>query len=1329
MKIRFLTILIFFIYKAGAFAQPYSFRHYKVEEGLSYNTVICSYQDKKGFLWFGTKDGLNRFDGNNFKIFRHDADDPTTIGNNFIKVLHEDDQGALWVGTGKGLYSFDAASETFKLFNNTSANEIIDIQTDNRDNLWYILGRGLYKFNFKTRETTKYDDDVTSICKTSDGHIWTATATGKLHEYNFTDNRFESFDVFNKSHPVANKWIENIYDTGRQSLLIGTANQGAKLFDTRLKTYTDLPLHNPDETEIYVRNFTHYAGDEYWIASESGIFTYNIKTQKIENLRKQKDNPYSLSDNAVYTFTRDKEGGIWAGTYFGGINYCPRQSMTFEKVFPRNDERSISGNIVREICQDRYGSLWIGTEDAGLNKFNPQTNTYQHFYPSVSDASISYTNVHALLPDGDYLWVGTYEHGLNKLYIPTGKVVKHYYAGIAANTLKSNFIVTAYKTKNGDILFGTWTGVFRYNPATDDFTQVPYIPYGTRVYAIIEDHSGKIWVCTKGNGVYWYNPANKTKGNYTYNAKNNKSLGGIVVNNVFEDSDYNLWFATEDGGLCKFNNQTHNFKRYTTKTGFPCDFIFKVLEDNHKNLWISTSKGLVCMGLNTGRIKVFTKANGLLSDQFNYNSGYKDPTGKLYFGSVNGLVIFNPEQFINNRFIPPVYITSFQVANGELPVNKTGSPLEKSILFTRKIVLPYNKSTFSLDFSALSYTAPEMTEYAYKMSGLDKDWTYLKTNRKVYFTQLDPGNYTFLVKASTNNGEWSLNPTELEIKILPPFYASVWAYIFYALVTLLAIYKLIRYYHEKTQAKNKHMIEVLENEKEREIYEAKIEFFTNITHEIRTPLTLIKGPVESVKNSDNVSEIKDHMVTIEQNTDRLLKLTNQLLDFRKTESKIYSLNFVRLNVSALLEEIHLRFKSAAEQKDIAFNLVIPVKQFYVYADAEALTKILSNLFSNAIKYADKYIEVNLLPHSAGNANFKVEVKNDGYVIPDAMKDNIFKPFYRLNEAGKETGTGIGLPLAQSLAELHNGTLELQNVAASRFNTFVLTLPVHHTEEFDLQTGHVNETGVKRQRLKTGEKGQPVILVVEDNSEIQSFIANELSSNYTVFTSFNGRDALDIVSKNSIQLIVSDIMMPEMDGLELCRNLKSNISYSHIPLILLTAKDTYQAKIEGLETGADAYIEKPFSPGHLKIQISNLLDNRSKVKDHFANTPLAHIKTMAYSKEDEKFLEKLMEVITQELHNTKFDIDQLASIMCMSRTTLFRKIKAISNLTPNEMIHIARLKRAAELLAEGKYRIYEVSDMMGFSSQSNFARLFQKQFNMSPTEYTLNKVKNADMSEI
>lgn len=1321
MKLRFLMILLFLTYGTVVFSQSYSFRHYKVEEGLSYNAVICSYQDKKGFLWFGTKDGLNRFDGNNFKTFRHDPDEPATIGNNFIKTLHEDKNGKLWVGTGKGLYSFDPHSETFKLFNNTLTDEIKDIETDDYSNLWYILGRELYKFNFKTGKTTKHGDNYTSICKTADGHIWTATSSGKLRRYVFRNNSFESFDLFNKSEAVTNKWIEEIYDTGKQSILVGTANQGAKLFDIKLKTYSDLPLHNPDQTAIYVRNFTHYAGDEYWIASESGIFTYNLKTNAVANLRKQKDNPYSLSDNAVYTFTKDREGGIWAGTYFGGINYCPKQSISFEKFFPKNDNHSISGNVIREICQDQYGNFWIGTEDAGLNKFNPKTGKFIHFYPSADLTSISHSNVHALLADGKYLWIGTYEHGLNKLEISSGKVVKRYTAGLAPGMLKSNFIVTAYKTRESEILIGTWNGLFRYNQATDDFTQLRFIPSNARIYSIIEDHYGKIWVCTKGNGVYWYDPATQTGGNYTYNPNNPGSLSGIIVNNVFEDSNYNLWFATEDGGLNKFNNKTHQFKHYNTKTGFPVNFIFKALEDDHRNLWVTTSRGLVCMNLTTEKIRVFTQVNGLLSNQFNYNSGYKDKSGKLYFGSVNGLISFNPEQFTKSMYIPPVYITSFQVANKELPVDKDKSPLKKSILFTDKIVLSYSQSTFSLDFSALTYTAPEMTEYAYKMEGLDKDWTYLKTNRKVYFTQLDAGRYTFLVKASNNNGDWNVNPANLVIEVLPPFYASLWAYTIYALITAILIYYLVHYYHKRTELKNIRRMAVLENEKEREIYQAKIEFFTHITHEIRTPLTLIKGPFEVIKKSEDLPEIKGHIKSMEKNTDRLLKLTNQLLDFRKTESRIYSLNFIKINAAKLLEETHYMFKNAAERKNIALNLIIPSKQFYVYADVEALTKILSNLFSNAIKYAEKYIEVTLFPEHINHPDFYIEVKNDGYIIPFAMKDNIFKPFYRLNEARNELGTGIGLPLARSLAELHNGTLELLNSHPKRFNVFRLTLPIHQKEEFDLDGIASDERTIKTSIIKSTQPDKPIVLVVEDNSEIQNFIANELSSAYTVFTAFNGKDAFEIIFKNNIQLIVSDIMMPEMDGLELCRELKSNLNYSHIPLILLTAKDTHRSKIEGLELGADAYIEKPFSPAHLKIQISNLIDNRNKIKDHFANSPLVHIKTMAYSKEDEKFLGKLMDVILQKMHEPKFDIDQLASAMFMSRTTLFRKIKAISNLTPNEMIHIARLKRAAELLAEGNYKIYEVSDTLGFSSQSNFARLFQKQFGMSPSEYISNKV--------
>jgi signal transduction histidine kinase/streptogramin lyase len=793
--------------------------------------------------------------------------------------------------------------------------------------------------------------------------------------------------------------------------------------------------------------------DEFWVATESGIFIYNIRTGSFTNLRKKYNDGYSLSDNAVYTFCKDIEGGIWAGTYFGGVNYYPKPHTFFRKYFPKIGENSLSGNVVREIRQDKHGNFWIGTEDAGLNKLDTATGKFTHFKPTGNKGAISYSNIHGLLVNGDELWIGTFEHGLDVMNINTGKVIRHYVSS-DKNLLISNFIYCIYKTDSNEVMIGTTRGIYVYNKSKDEFTPLAKIPQYNWYTTILKDKSGTIWAGTFGNGVNFLDTKTLQSGNLRYDEKNKNSLSSDRVNCIFEDSNNQLWFTTE-GGLCKFNRKTKDFTRYTTANGLPSNFTISILEDGEKKLWISTTKGLVRFDPKTEELEVYTKANGLLTDQFNFSSGFKDAEGRMYFGSAKGLISFNPAEFKKNVFTPQVYITGFQVDNKDLAISKSGSPLTKSISYTDKITLKNNQSTFSIDFAALSYTAPEMSQYAYKMEGLDKDWVYMEANRKTYFTGLPAGNYVFKVKAANSSGAWSKQETKLIIEILPPWWASVWAYAFYALISAIILFLAIRNYHQRVEEKNRRKIEMLESAKEKEIFQAKIEFFTNVAHEIRTPLTLIKGPLEKVvKKAQDIPELTNSLKIMEKNTNRLIQLTNQLLDFRQTEIKGFSLNFVEANISELLEETHLSFKPLAEQKNMVINMKLPRNALYAFVDIEALNKILSNLFGNAIKYADKKVQVSMLPWNKDDQFFTIEIKNDGYLIPFEMKEKIFEPFFRLKETEKQRGTGIGLALSRSLAELHKGTLDLKE-PANNLNVFVLRLPIHQENEFNLSTSYPN----------------------------------------------------------------------------------------------------------------------------------------------------------------------------------------------------------------------------------------------------------------------------------
>ncbi|WP_207497215.1 ligand-binding sensor domain-containing protein [Aridibaculum aurantiacum] len=956
----------------------------------------------------------------------------------------------MWVGTEAGLYKYDPKSESFHLLDvkiNFTVNQLV---VDQEENLWLTSGLTLYKYSFNKKTLTPYAPqqyfEATAICTAPGGTLWVSTSNGYLARYERATNSFTTFDLFPNSKATY-KWIQKIKATGNGEILVGTGNAGVKVFDTRRLSHYNLDLNITNSVDLFVRDFLETSTNELWIGTEAGIFIYNRQTKSTVNLKKRYNDPYTISDNAIYTFCRDKEGGIWAGTYFGGINYYPSPFTPFKKDIPRIGENSLSGNVIREITEDKFGNLWIGTEDAGLNKLDKVTGKYINYTASGASDALSYSNIHGLLATGNELWIGTFEHGLDILDIRTGKVVRHYGAS-AGSSLKSNFIYTIYQAPGGEIMIGTTIGIYVYNAAKKDFEAMPGMPLYNWYTSIVKDANGIIWSGTYGNGINYYDSKTGHTGNFRFSATDGNSLSSDRVNSIFEDKDHALWFATEDG-LCKWNPAKKNFNRYTTDNGLPSNFIISILQDDDKKLWISTTKGLVSFDPSVEKIQVFTSANGLISDQFNFSSAYKDAGGRMYFGSAKGMISFHPREFRHNTYDPPVYITGFQVNHKDLAVEAEQSPLKSAISFTEKIKLDYDQSTFSIDFAALSFTAPEMLEYAYKLQGLNNDWTYLKTNRKVYFTKLAPGRYTFMVRARNSSGVWSKDDTRLVIEVLPPWWANNWAYAAYALAILTIIFYLLYSYHKTTEEKNRRKIELLEIAKEKEIFTAKIDFFTNVAHEIRTPLTLIKGPLKKViRIAGGIEELQKSLSIMERNTDRLVDLTNQLLDFRQTEINGFGLSFVHYNINELLHDAFQSFTELAEEKDLQFNIHLPAEPVYAYIDAEGMNKIVYNLYGNAVKYACSKIDVRLFPHPTDEAYFVVQVANDGYIIPPELKDKVFEPFFRIKETDHIKGTGIGLALSRTLAQLHKGELVLED-PQDGMNIFQMVLPYHQQIEFNL----------------------------------------------------------------------------------------------------------------------------------------------------------------------------------------------------------------------------------------------------------------------------------------
>jgi ligand-binding sensor domain-containing protein/signal transduction histidine kinase/DNA-binding response OmpR family regulator len=1318
----FLYTLLFLPFSMQGEASYY-FRHFGVENGLPQNTVACISQDRQGFMWFGTKDGLSRYDGYTFRNFKYDKEDKNSIGNNFIRSIYQAENGDMWVGTDIGVYIYHPDTENFTRFDLQTPNgiavekEVNDIKVDKLGNIWFAVDwQGVFCYRPQRNELIFYKVNTIvnawSICIDRENNVWIGTHGGGLSCYDRKNDRFETIRVTN-GNEVGND-IYCLFQDNYNDLLIGTANGGVKklsLLSKQIKPLLEIEGYN----HLFVRDIIRKSDNELCIGTESGIYIYHTQNHTVKNFCHEYFDPYSLSDNAVYSLYKDREGGLWFGTYFGGVNYYPPQYTPFELFYPQNKLNTIRGKRIREFQQDRYGDFWIGTEDGGLNYYNPQTRTFRNFMPDGKPGSIAYHNIHGLLADGDKLWVGTFTHGLNVLDIKTQKVIRHYQKTEDPHSLCDNSVFAIYKDEAGNLWFGTIYGLALYNPQQDNFTKIARTG-NTFIYDIFQSYDGLLWFASFNQGLFRYNPRNEEWKVFRHDPENEKSLAHDKVISICEDSKKNLWITTEGGGFCKYNPENECFTSYTTKDGLPNDVVYKIMEDDRGKFWFTTNKGLSCLDPGNGAIKTYTLSDGLLGNQFNYKSGIKTSDGKLFFGCLNGFISFDPLAFTGNDYIPPVVITGFRLFNTvetQLAGNATG-----------EIHLKYNQSSFSIDFAALSYTAPEKNKYAYILEGFEKDWTQLTGNNSVTYSNIPPGEYVFYLKGSNSDGKWNEVPVVRKIYIHPPFYKTYWAYAIYALFLFYVTVMFIVSYNKQQKRRNGRRLELFQNEKEKELYNAKITFFTNIAHEIRTPLSLIKGPVEHVLSHEtSKEEMTENLKIIEKNTNRLLNLSNQLLDFRKMEAKGFQLNYMRSDVKQLINDVYIRFSMTARQKNLAFELHLPPDSLWADVDREAFTKIISNLFTNAIKYAQTRIV--LILESPGENQCCVKVSNDGHLIPEDMKEKIFEPFFRIgDENGNsiKSGAGLGLPLARSLAELHKGKLYL-DILPGQLNIFILQLPVVQDSVITVR----EENAEPETETAPGEeslfKSKPTVLIVEDDREMRHFLYNRLKSLYNVVKASNGKTALECLKKENVDIVVTDVMMPEMDGLQLCAEIKANVDSSHIPVIMLTAKADIKSRIEGLDAGADAYVEKPFSMEHLLSQISNIFTNRNKVKQAFINSPAQNTGSIALTKADEIFLEKVTAIIDKNLSDVNFNVDLLADELYMSRSSLHRKIKGISELTPNDFIQLVRLKKAAELLQEGSYRINEICFLVGFSSSSYFSKRFKKQFGVPPKEIKPNENSN------
>ncbi len=1312
-----------------------SFQHINGEDGLSQSNVKAILQDSYGFMWFGTKNGLNRFDGQRMMQFNC-FDAACQHGNQNISALFEDRDHILWVGTDEGVFCYDPKKDAFTFIDTkTPQGEriytwISTMFQDPEGDIWICApsqGVFRYKPGQPLQRIGGYDGHTAPhyTCITPRGEIYAVSwyADGL---YRFDPSR-KCFTLIRKDatgEPLAGLEINTLCPQG-DALIMSRQNGNLMKFNTRTQRLEEIP-GAPDLTHTLTR-FAIVYGNDILAGTYDGLYITNVEEGRTERFAHSPADPASLSDNIVYSAYRDHEGGLWIGTMYGGVDYLPQNDFTFRKYLSGRAENTLSSPRVRELAEDQNGNLWIGTEDAGINILSTATHAISRLTLPPTDGNADITVAISSFDGKTYC--NFHKKGMA---ITDGKGRMEYHSYEEMNIGKSGCSVySLHMDSQGTLWAGSDQGIFCAPKGSLHFAPVPELQ-GMWVFDILQEKDGTFWFATMGKGVYKYHPKTKALKHYTIDsAPEGHAISSNAVSSLMQDSKGNIWLSTDRGGLCRYNHKTDDFTRFSIEEGLPDNTVYKVLEDEEGYLWFGTNRGLVRFKPGTRDIRVFTTNDGLCSNQFNYKSAVKGRDGNFYFGTIGGLVAFNPRIKEQTATLPPIYITRLSIFNEEVTPHSAESPLDKSIFCTDKIVLPYDRANISLDIALLSYSTTQTNAYAYKLDPIDEEWIRVSRGNSISYANLPPGKYTLHLRAATHGG--NTDPARyatrsLDITVLPPWWGSSWAYAGYAIL-VAGIFAVWFYWYRRH--KNHQLAErqkLFEIEKEKELNQNKVEFFTEIAHEIRTPLTLINGPLEIIQEMDIRDEkLNKNLDVIATNTRRLLNLASQLLDFQKMGANKLTLNYETVNVSELLQETVDRFEPTFTHQHKELKVEQLEKGILANIDKEAITKILSNLFNNALKYGREHIAVSLTRH---DGNFSVSVYSDGEKIPADKAEQIFEPFYQNEEVKNKRGVGIGLALARSLALLHKGSLMLDTQSPG--NTFVLTVPLNMDEAAMDESQALSEADLPlNEGIATDEcpKGN-VILIVEDEESIRNFMKERLSELFIVETAPNGKTALEILRKEHVDLIVSDVMMPGMNGFDLCKAIKRDINLSHIPIIFLTAKNDTDSKINGLKAGAEAYIEKPFSYNYLKAQILSLLGNRRKERESFAKRPFFPMENMQMSKEDEEFMNKVMEVINANIEDETFNVERMATELAMSRSSLLRKIKTLFNMSPIDFIRIIRLKKAAEMIQEGKYRVGEICYMVGFNSHSYFSKLFCKQFGMTPKDFekqvseTRNKVRQS-----
>jgi ligand-binding sensor domain-containing protein/signal transduction histidine kinase/DNA-binding response OmpR family regulator len=1341
------------------------FSNKSVEDGLSQSAVMAICQDDRGYMWFGTQDGLNKYNSVEFIIYRNKPNDSLSLPSNAVSEIYKDRRGNIWVGTTSGLATYIPDMDVFKAIPVDQRNNIIDgmevtsFLHDRDDNLWIGTTIGLFKWikgehtNVERLPTASYQNNglpgsnIQNLYQDKHGKIWVGTTNGLCRLEITTDGGYEYYTYqYKPGDPsgITHNFISVITEDLNGNLWISTRG-GLNKFEKESERIIQYTSDKYDLIDDFIRHILVDHHNNIWIGTYRGLSHLDQQNGIFTNYIHDPDNPYSLSDNSIHSMYKDIKGTIWIGTFFAGVNLLDEDINRFDHLRYNHYKNSINYDIISAMVEDENGNIWIGTEGKGLNYYDRQQDVFHH-YTSNPDLpnTLRADNIKTLYLDhNNNLWVGTYRGGLSCKKAGTTDFKQYLSYPTDIFAIRED---KSHRLWIGTFGEGLWTydsinhNFFRYDKSGDDDLALT----DGYIRVVFEDSRGNLWIGTQDGLNVRFNDTNKFI-QYRYNHDDPNSLSNNIIFTIKEDSKGRVWIGTYGGGLNIYDFATNNFKKYTKKDGLPGDNIIGILEDDDGHLWLSTNNGLCKFNPSTGHAFNFDVRDGLPGNEFNFNSFLKTSTGEMYFGSKKGFTYFHPDKIKESIFKAPIVFTGLKLFNNPVSINGSDGLLKKDISLTNSIVFNYKQNVFTVDFALLSYLHPKKNKYAYKLEGLEDEWNFVTIPSATY-TNLDHGLYTLLVRAANNDGVWTDNLASLEIEVLPPPWKTWWAYLLYLVIVVTLLLIFANFIRIRTKLEHDLHLEHLEKEKERDLHQLKLQFFTNISHEIRTPLTLIIGPLQNIiEKYGNDNYLYRQLVSVKNNADRMLRLVNQLMDLKKQEIGKLKIQAAQGNIVKFIKEIKLSFQEKALIKNIDYQLNTESDEILVWYDRDEFEKVLFNLLSNAFKFTPEggkiYLNLRTIEKDteSGSKGFlKIEIEDNGIGIPAAHVEKIFERFYQVDKSSPG-GSGIGLALSRGIVDLHHGEISVESKEMSNEEpgktVFTVLLPLgnSHLQEHEMINdfvdseqiiGYIKNKGADikyemNTNISPSVKPRPAysLLIVEDNDQIRSFIKEVLTEKFRIYEAANGVEGWDTALRRLPDLIISDVVMPEMDGIELCRKLKTDERTSHIPVMLLTARTALIHKVNGYETGADEYVTKPFDIKLLEVRVNNLIESRIQMRKKFGNKVLLEPTSVATNSTDEKFLNKAIAIVEANILDEDFNVTTLAKEIGMSQPVLFRKIKALTNMNIADFIKSIRLKKAVTLLQNQELTVAEIAMEVGYSDPKYFSKIFKKYYGKLPSAYS------------